>query len=164
MPKLFPLRRLFFLLLVGAVLTPVAGYLGALAFPDTIPVWLYSHFLIIIAGGSLKNIAALFATPATYGIKLAWPVTCVVLPLAGALLPPPNTWSPIILLVIGSVAGAATPYILAKLQVGLIDSTNVGAYIAAGAIAGAVIGMVFGIIVRGLDLVLQSKPATQARV
>jgi hypothetical protein len=151
--------RLFFLVLIGALLTPLAGYIGALAIPNLIPVWLAGLVLMFGTKTGLNAVLILFIFPALYGAKWIWPVTCVIFPLVGLLLRRSTARTPWLFLAIGCVGGAAIVYALvefrlylpAGLRVGLFNKINLTTFMLAGSVAGAALGALYGYILWRTD-------------
>src|ERR1043166_8806306 len=107
------LRRFLRLLLLGIVLTPLAAYVGAALLPKAAAVWFALMFLKAITV-QFAEAAKVFVAPAIYGSLWVWPVTCVILPIAGMLLRPGSTVTGIVMCAIGAISGAATAFGLAS--------------------------------------------------
>jgi hypothetical protein len=144
MPILSFAARLVFLLVVGALITPLAGYLGAMTIPHLITMWFVG--LVFFFGVGLKAMLVLLIFPALVGAKWIWPVTCIVLPVADLMLRPWTARAIWIFALIGCVSAAATAYLLIELRVELINKINLGAFVVAGAWAGGVLGAIYGYI------------------
>lgn len=125
-------RRLRIILLLMLGTTLLAGYVGVIFLPSMMAVWLGS--VLIFAS------PVALVMPALVGAQIAWPVTCVALPLAALAIRPARAWTAILLAPIGTGAG------LIAGQLGHRTSGyGTGADLLwACALSGAVLGALFG--------------------
>lgn len=135
-----PTSILMAALILGAFLTPVAGWIGAIFFP----VLLFLSLGIALVSGSLKVIALGIGAPALYGVLLgSWIVTLVVLPAFAMLLRHRPTTLYLLCPVISGISGGL---VIALDLFGKINSSAAleTQLIAAGAFSGFVVGAIFG--------------------
>ena len=143
-----PFLRLVCLVLLGAVLTPLSGYFAGIVFGKEIVILFVATLVGIFIDGAKATLTVL-AIPAVFGIKWAWPVTCVVLPLAGLFIRGSER-SPWQFGAIGAVAGAVTA--CAWIGLGLKPlQTEFWQYPAAGAVGCGCVGLIFGFVLRRID-------------
>jgi hypothetical protein len=154
------MRRAFLILATGAILTPLIGYVGALAFPKLVIVWLYGVWFAGATGG-LKAALVGLIVPGLYGLKWGWPVTCVILPLTAFILPRLGALSPFVFLVIGAAAELAVTYLTIVLGLEFVNPTNLHGFLRAGLLAGAVVGLVFGFVLWRIDHLMQPSRLSQ---
>ena len=136
------LSRFLFTMLLGAVLTPLAGYVGSLAFPSLIVVWSLSLFASVFVG--LKVTAALLIVPGMFGAQFAWPVTCFLFPLVGLRLRPATPSAPFAFSTFGALFGGLSTYVLIASGSLFVNPRNQVEFVVASVIAGAVLGGIFG--------------------
>lgn len=155
------LLRLAGLILLGAVLTPLSGYFGGLILGKEIVILLVATLVGIFIDGSKATLTVL-AIPAVFGIQWAWPVTCVVFPLAGLFLRGSER-APWLFGAIGAAAGAVTA--CAWIGLGLKPlQGEFWQYPAAGAIGCGAVGVIFGFVLRRIDRAAAGPaPATPPR-
>jgi len=134
--------RLTYCVLVGALLTPFAGYLGALAIPGMALLW--AAGIVVALFSAPKGALVLLVLPALAGAKFAWPVTCVVLPLTGLLLRRATAWAVPIGLVVGLTAGMLATYLTMISGLMLVNPKDHLSFAIGGGVAGAVLGAIFG--------------------
>jgi hypothetical protein len=143
--------RLGFSIVLGLLVTPLAGFIGAVMFPGLLIIWLvptvYS-LLAIFAGPSpaeaMKTLLAMLSIPALTGAYFAWPVTCIILPVAAALWRPVTAWASLVFLFVGFIAGGLTTYVLVRAPWIKINSNDHANLYLAGVFAGAIYGSLFG--------------------
>jgi hypothetical protein len=136
--------RIFFSVAVGVSLTFLAGYIGSLAFPGLVAIWLWSLLTSAFVGGA-KATLALLIVPSMTGAQFAWPVTCILFPLIGLVRQPATISTVFVLSGCGTLLGASITYI--RFVTHLIFYVNPQDhlhFVLASAIAGAVLGGVFG--------------------
>jgi hypothetical protein len=128
-------QRLCVSLLLGAALTPLAGYVGALAMPALMTLWFWS-IVVSLWAMSLKLAAVLFLLPSLEGAKYAWPVTCILLPLTVGMQSRARWWTPLVCLLVGATGGLLVVY--------LQNRWNLAP---AAGLAGAILGLTFGYVI-----------------
>lgn len=134
--------------LLGAVLTPISGYFGGLVFGKEIVIWFVATLVGIFIDGA-KAALIMLALPAIFGLSWAWPITCVVFPLAG-LFVRGSARTPWLFGAIGAAAGAVTA--CAWIGLGLKPiQTDVWRYPVAGAIGCGAVGIIFGLALSRID-------------
>lgn len=136
------LLRFLFTMLLGAAVTPLAGYVGSLAFPGLIVAWSLSLFASIFVG--LKVTAALLIVPGIFGAQFAWPVTCVLFPLVGLRWRPVTASATFAFSAFGALLGGLSTYVRIASGSLFVNPRNQFEFVAASVIAGAVLGGVFG--------------------
>jgi hypothetical protein len=136
------LLRLLFTMLLGAAVTPLAGYIGSLAFPGLIVAWSLSLLASIFVG--LKVTAALLIVPGIFGAQFAWPVTCVLFPLVGIRWRPATASATFVFSAIGALFGGLSTYVRIASGSLFVNPRDQFEFLAASLIAGAVLGGVFG--------------------
>ena len=143
-----PFLRFVCLVLLGAVLTPLSGYFAGILFGKEIVIWIVATLVGVFIDGA-KATLTMLALPAMFDIMWAWPVTCVVLPVAGLFLRGSER-APWQFGAIGAVAGAVTA--CAWIGLGLKPlQTEFWQYPAAGAIGCGAVGLIFGFALRRID-------------
>lgn len=146
----FDSRRLGYSIGVGFILTPLAGFIGAVMFPALLIIWL-SALVYSIVGvftgpaplTAFNAVLLMLSVPAVAGAYFIWPVTCIVLPLAAALWRPTTAWASLVFCFVGILAGGLAVYMIVEMRLTKIQSDHVSYYLA-GMIAGAVCGSLFG--------------------
>jgi hypothetical protein len=136
------LLRFLFTVLLGAAVTPLAGYVGSLAFPGLIVAWSLSLFASIVV--SLKVTAALLIVPGIFGAQFAWPGTCVLFPLVGLRWRPVTASATFAFSAFGALFGGLSTYVRIASGSFFVNPRNQFEFVAASVIAGAVLGGVFG--------------------
>jgi hypothetical protein len=136
------LLRLLFTMLLGAAVTPLAGYIGSMAFPGLIVAWSLSLLASIFVG--LKVTAALLIVPGIFGAQFAWPVTCVLFPLVGIRWRPATASATFVFSAIGALFGGLSTYVRIASGSLFVNPRDQFEFLAASLIAGAVLGGVFG--------------------
>jgi hypothetical protein len=150
-----PLLRLIVLLLVGAVLAPLSGYFAGLARGKELVIWFVATLVGAFVDGT-KGVLTMLALPGVFGAMWAWPLTCVVFPLA-ALFARGDARTPWLFAAIGAVGGAATAY--GWIVTGLKPlQAELPGYIAAGVAGGLGAGVLFGLALWRIDAIL-ARPA-----
>ena len=149
----FDARRLGYSIAVGIALTLLAGYVGFLMFPLPFLGWLMiaiGSILSIFKDPSLRHvtfIVSVFLAPGVAGAYFAWPVTCIILPLAAALWRPATERMRWVLLCLGAAAGGLAIYAMTyavRAKHWMAVSGGRTSYYLAGVAAGAVCGFIFG--------------------
>jgi hypothetical protein len=128
-------QRLCFSLLLGAALTPLAGYLGAMTMPSLVTAWFWS-LAVSLSLMSLKLAAVLVLVPGLEGMKYAWPVTCILLPFTVNVQSRARWWTPFVCLLVGATGGLVVVYL-----------QNRWVLAPAAGFAGATLGIVFGYVI-----------------
>ena len=146
-----PLLRLIVLLLVGAVLAPLSGYFAGLALGKELLIWFVATLVGAFVDGT-KGVLTMLALPGVFGAMWAWPLTCVVFPLA-ALFARGDARAPWLFAAIGAIAGAATAYGWIALGLKPLQG-EVAQYLAAGATGGLGAGLIFGFALWRIDAIL----------
>lgn len=125
-------RRLWIILLLMLGMTLLAGYIGLVFLPSLLAVWLGAVLVfpspVVVVG------------PVLVGAQIAWPVTCVALPVAAMALRPAKAWAPAFL----SVIGAGSALISGKLLAPSLFYGPVEDLLSACVLSGAVLGAPFG--------------------
>jgi hypothetical protein len=135
--------RIFFSVAVVVSLTFLAGYVGSLAFPGLVVIWVWSVLISIFVGA--KATLALLIVPSMFGAQFAWPVTCILFPLIGLVRQPATMSTVFVLTGCGALLGASITYARFVTQTILfINPQDHLRFVVASAISGAVLGGVFG--------------------
>lgn len=153
-----PLIRFVVLCLVGAVLAPISGYFAGLALGKELLIWFVATLVGAFVDGA-KGVLVMLALPGVLGASWAWPLTCVVFPLA-ALFVRGSARTPFLFAAIGAVGGAAVAYGWIALGLKPLQS-DVAQYLAAGATGGLGAGMIFGFALWRIDVIM-ARPAPLA--
>jgi hypothetical protein len=98
-------KRFWIILLLMLGTTLLAGYVGLVFLPSVLAVWLGAAFLFaspVVVGA-----------PVLVGAQIAWPVTCVALPIAAMVIRPAQAWAPVFLSIVGAGSGLISAKILA---------------------------------------------------
>jgi|APCry1669192522_1035417.scaffolds.fasta_scaffold05460_3 hypothetical protein len=139
------MRRFLFSVLLGLLLTPLAGFFGALAIPGAAVFWLIGFVPSVFLG--VKAAAAMLAIPTLFGASFAWPVTCLVLPTAGLFWRPATAWSPLFFAGVAGLTGGALTYL--RFKAGFlptyINPINTTLFSVASIYAGVLLGALFGL-------------------
>ncbi len=151
------IRRFIRLLLLGIVLTPLAAYVGGAVLPQFVAVWVALMFLKAITT-QFAEAAKVLVAPAIYGSLWVWPVTCVILPVAGTLLRPGTRGTGIAMCAIGAIAGAATAFGLASQGFQGFNPNDAAWFALGGLAAGGASGAVFGLVLSRADSPPQAQP------
>ena len=136
------LLRFSFTMLLGAALTPLAGYIGSLAFPGLIVIWSWSLFASIFV--DLKATAALLIVPSIFGAQFAWPITCVLFPLMGLRWRPFTVSATFGFSAMGALFGGLSTYVRTASGSLLVNPRDQFEFVVGSVIAGAVLGGIFG--------------------
>ena len=132
-------QRLCVSLLVGAALTPLAGYVGALAMPALVTVWFWSIVFSLLTM-NLKLAALLILVPGLEGTKYVWPITCILLPLTVGVQGRARWWTPLVCLLVGVPGVLFVVYLQNRWDLAL-----------AAGLAGAILGLTFGYVIWLVD-------------
>ena len=143
--------RFVLLLLVGAALAPLSGYLAGIAFAKEILIWIMATFFGALVHGT-KGFLLMLALPGVLGAGWAWPLTCVIFPIAGLFIRgnPQATW---LFALLGAIAGPVVSYGWIASGLKPLHSDLAG-YMAGGAIGGFLAGALFGFALRRIDAAL----------
>lgn len=137
-------KRMFFSVLLGIAVTPLAGFIGSLVFPLLVIASLWA----ILVG---KGLMVLWAM-SLLGAKFIWPVTIVFFPLLSAILSPAGVWVPYAFMVLGGFAGFATAYTFVCLGSSPIpDPKDWQVFVAATVLASTLLGLLYGYWLRRFD-------------
>jgi hypothetical protein len=153
-----PFIRFVVLCLVGVALAPISGYFAGIALGKELVIW----FVATLVGGFVdgaKGVLVMLALPGVFGAIWAWPLTCVVFPLA-ALFVRGSTRTPWLFAAIGAGAGAVTAYGWIALGLKPLQA-DIAQYLAAGATGGLGAGMIFGFALWRIDVIM-ARPAPVA--
>lgn len=146
-PRRFQVRRFIRLIILGMVLTPVAAIVGAAIVPGTFAIWIFALLTFLVTfSGSLSG--GMLAFPLIYGALWAVPVTCLVLPLIGTVMPRTTLLR---FVLFAAVAGIASAALIIASRLYPIEAEGAPSVLMAGAIAGAITGAIFGLVVRRRD-------------
>jgi hypothetical protein len=154
--------RFLWLFLLGALLTPVAGYIGVFLFGWIVLFWLIQLVLFLVGAGVPPQFVDHFFWPALYGIKWAWPTTCVLFPVAGAYWSQSNMLTPLVFSIFGLICGLATISIVAVIDPQSIAPAEKVYFITGGSFAGAIIGALFGFALWRIDSISKRRLRTSA--
>lgn len=122
--------RIILLLMLG--MTLLAGYVGLVFLPSALAVWLGAVFLFASP--------VIVVAPVLVAAQIAWPVTCVALPVAALVIRPAKAWAPIFLSIVGAGAGLISVKLLApSVFYGPVEDL-----LWACAFSGAFLGALFG--------------------
>ncbi|TCU71272.1 hypothetical protein EDE08_106269 [Bradyrhizobium sp. R2.2-H] len=132
-------RRLWIILLLMIGMTLSAGYVGLIFLPSLLYVWLVAA----LAFASPVVVVA----PVLVGAQIAWPATCVALPVAAMVIRPARAWAPALL----SVIGAGSGLISAKLSGRTVGYGTTEDLLWACVFSGALLGALFGYVMWRLD-------------
>lgn len=127
-------QRANFTILLGLLLTPLAGFLGVIS-SAVLPLWLFGFLLGPTAIGVL-SLVTIFQ-----GAWYAWPLTCVILPLAAVFLRPVTHVSVLAFVLIGLVGG---PLSFASISLVSGGPVHLDTLAIASAVTGAILGAIFG--------------------
>lgn len=134
--------RILFLTALGLILAPFAGYLGATTMPSLVIIWLWSLAIAIFS--NLKAAATLAAMPGLVGTLVAWPLTCIMFPVAGLIFSPARFWAPAAFLVIGCIGGVAAIYASSHFWPVFVYAKNWTDFVLPAAFAGGILGALYG--------------------
>jgi hypothetical protein len=98
-------RRFWIILLLMLGMTLLAGYIGLVFLPSVLAVWLGA--VLVFASPVVVVVLILV------GAQIAWPVTCVALPVAAMVIRPAKAWAPVFLSTVGAGSGLISGKILA---------------------------------------------------
>jgi hypothetical protein len=132
-------RRLWIILLLMIGTTLFAGYVGLVFLPSLLVVWLGA----VLAFASPMGVVA----PVLVGAQIAWPVTCVALPVAAMVTRPAKAWAPVFLSVVGAGSGLISGKLLSR-TVGYGTTVDL---LWACVFSGAFLGALFGYAMWGFD-------------
>lgn len=125
-------RRLWVILLLMIGMTLFAGYVGLVFLPSLLAVWMGA----VLAFASPVVVVA----PVLVGAQIAWPVTCVALPVAAMVTRPAKAWAPVFLSVVGAGSGLISGKLLSR-TVGYGTTEDL---LWACVFSGAFLGVLFG--------------------
>jgi hypothetical protein len=143
----FNVSRFIWLFAFGVLLAPLAGYAGALVLFPIVIAWLMHVSLFFVGAGVPPTFIDDFFIPALYGIEWAWPTTCFVLPIFGAITHRPNMLAPIAGAMAGMISGILTGTAAAKLQPDSIAAVGTTYFVLAAFGAGGIVGAAFGFVI-----------------
>jgi hypothetical protein len=139
-------RRFLVSVLIGILITPLAGYFGALFVGvGVFPVWLGTLFFSLFTVPKLGVV--LLVAPALYGAKIAWPITVVLFPLTSLVC---RHWSNAALFVVGAISGSLLVHLEFLWRI-LGPPQDHLAFVIAGGFAGAALGVIFSLTLRRYD-------------
>ena len=143
--------RAIWIVVLGIIVTPVASLVGGVVLPGAVAVWVTTLVLYALTS-QWSTVGGILAAPLIFGAQWTWPVTCVLLPLLGIVLPRTNASAPLVFLAAGAVAGAVAPYVLiATGMMPWVNPNDTGSFMLSGGIAGAVAGALFGLALWRID-------------
>jgi hypothetical protein len=125
-------RRLWIILLLMIGMTLFAGYVGLVFLPSLLAVWLGA---VLVFASPVVVVA-----PVLVGAQIAWPVTCVSLPVAAMVIRPAKAWAPVFLSVIGAGSGLISGKLLARTAGYGTTEDLLWACVFSGAFLGALFG------------------------
>ena len=134
-------RRVRTILLLAVSTTLLAGYVGLVFLPSAFVLWLGAVFLLPIVA----------VAPVLVGAQIAWPVTCVALPLTAMVVRPATAWAPLFF----SIVGAGSGLISAKTSVPGAGYGSSGDLLWTCALSGALLGVLFGYAMWRFDVLSQ---------
>lgn len=138
------LARLLWLFALGVLLAPVAGYAGALVLFPLVVWWLMQSLLLLIGAGIPSDFIGHFFLPGFYGIKWAWPTTCIIFPILGAYWSRFNMLAPLAFAIFGFICGLMTPLAVARIDPQGLAAFGEIYFLIAASGAGAIVGAAFG--------------------
>lgn len=138
------LARLLWLFVLGLLLAPVAGYAGALVFFPVVVWWLMQLLLLFTGAGIPSDLIGHFFLPGVYGIKWAWPTTCIVFPILGAYWSRLNMLAPLAFAIFGFICGLITTLAVARIDPQGIAAFGETYFLIAASGAGVMVGAAFG--------------------
>ncbi len=124
-------RRLWIILLLMIGTSLLAGYVGLVFLPSLLAVWLVA----VLAFASPVVVVA----PVLVGAQIAWPVTCVALPLSAMAIRSAKASAPVFLSLIGAGSALISGKLLAR-TVGYGTTDLLWACVFSGAFLGALFG------------------------
>jgi hypothetical protein len=129
-------------MLLGAALTPLAGYVGSLAVPGLFVIWSWSLFVSIFV--DIRATAALLIMPGIFGAQFAWPITCVLFPLVGLRWRPLTLSATFGFFALGAPFGGLSTFVWIASGSLLVNPRDQFEFVVGSVIAGAVLGGIFG--------------------
>ncbi|WP_300184072.1 hypothetical protein [Bradyrhizobium sp.] len=87
-------------------MTLLAGYVGLIFLPSLLAVWFGAVLVFALP--------VVVVAPVLVGAQIAWPVTCVALPVAAMAVRPAKAWAPVFLSVVGAGSGLISGKLLAR--------------------------------------------------
>lgn len=153
--------RILFSVAVGVSLTFLAGYIGSLAFPWLVVIWLWSLLISIFVGGA-EAALALLIVPSVIGAQFAWPLTCILFPLISLVRQLATISTVFVLSGCGAFLGGSITYV--RFVTHLIFYVNPQDhlhYVLASAFTGAVLGAVFGFCLWRFDVAYRTRSPQQ---
>lgn len=97
--------RLWIIVLLMLGMTLLAGYVGLVFLPSGLVMWLGAAFL--------SASPVVVVAPVLVGAQIAWPVTCIALPVAALVIRPAKAWAPVFLSTVGTGSGLISAILLA---------------------------------------------------